>query len=72
MAVLTDGNPSHEYGTETLRGVAQRLFRRAPAARPAGLVDVHRFGPGMRVKLSYRTKHKVHTFNVRISAGRPR
>ena len=26
MAVLTDGNPSHEYGTETLRGVAQRLF----------------------------------------------
>ena len=28
MAVLTDGNPSHEYGTETLRGVAQRLFAR--------------------------------------------
>ena len=26
MAVLTDGNPSHEYGTETLRGVAQRVF----------------------------------------------
>jgi D-alanyl-D-alanine dipeptidase len=73
MAVLTDGNPSHEYGTETLRGVAQRLFRRAPAAaraqqpapkeagtpatRRAGLVDVHRFGPGIRVKLSYLTKH---------------
>jgi D-alanyl-D-alanine dipeptidase len=73
MAVLTDGNPSHEYGTETLRGVAQRLFRRAaaaaraqqpapneggtPATRRAGLVDVHRFGPGIRVKLSYRTKH---------------
>ena len=34
MAVLTDGNPSHEYGTETLRGVAQRLFRGA-AARAA-------------------------------------
>jgi zinc D-Ala-D-Ala dipeptidase len=73
MAVLTDGNPSHEYGTETLRGVAQRLFRSAPAAaraqqpapkeggtpatRRAGLVDVHRFGPGIRVNLSYRTKH---------------
>jgi zinc D-Ala-D-Ala dipeptidase len=73
MAVLTDGNPSHEYGTETLRGVAQRLFRKTPAAaqvqqpapreggtpatRRAGLVDVHRFGPGIRVKLSYRTKH---------------
>jgi hypothetical protein len=28
MAVLTDGNPSHEYGTETLRGVAERLFGR--------------------------------------------
>ena len=28
MAVLTDGNPSHEYGTETLQGVAQRVFAR--------------------------------------------
>jgi hypothetical protein len=27
MVVLSDGNPSHEYGTETLRGVAQRIFR---------------------------------------------
>jgi D-alanyl-D-alanine dipeptidase len=74
MAVLTDGNPSHDYGTETLRGVAQRVFRRAgaaqeapendgpkeagsPATRRAGLVDVHRFGPSIRVNLSYRTKH---------------
>ena len=72
MAVLTDGNPSHEYGTETLRGVAQRLFRRRAGAprptaaprRPArppraapGWSDVHRFGPGIRVNLSYRTKH---------------
>jgi D-alanyl-D-alanine dipeptidase len=77
MAVLTDGNPSHEYGTETLRGVAQRIFRKprrargaqddeAPeepalggnrATRRAGLVDVHRHGPGIRVNLSYRTKH---------------
>jgi D-alanyl-D-alanine dipeptidase len=97
MAVLTDGNPSHDYGTETLRGVAQRLFRRerragaasarrpvkpyvlepagppagAQEARPApeeagtaahrraGLVDVHRFAPGIRVELSYRTKHNI-------------
>ena len=75
MAVLTDGNPSHEYGTETLRGVAQRIFgakQRAKRAqeeqeqpdeagsrqtRRAGLVDVHRYGPGIRVNLSYRTKH---------------
>jgi hypothetical protein len=27
MAVLTDGDPSHDYGTETLRGVASRIFK---------------------------------------------
>ena len=27
LVVLTDGNPSHDYGTETLRGVAPRIFR---------------------------------------------
>ena len=27
LAVLTDGNPSHDYGTQTLRGVARRMFR---------------------------------------------
>jgi hypothetical protein len=27
LAVLTDGNPSHEYGTETIRGVARRVLR---------------------------------------------
>jgi zinc D-Ala-D-Ala dipeptidase len=87
MAVLTDGNPSHEYGTETLRGVAQRIFVRrrrgrasparppakppsaaqdsapkkagTPAHRRAGLVDVHRFAPGIRVELSYRTRHNI-------------
>jgi D-alanyl-D-alanine dipeptidase len=70
MAVLTDGNPSHDYGTETLRGVAQRVFGRTraaaaadpkqggtPATRRAGLVDVHRYAPSTRVNLSYRTKH---------------
>jgi D-alanyl-D-alanine dipeptidase len=72
MAVLTDGNPSHDYGTETLRGVAHRVFARrgraaADALRPelggtratrrAGLVDVHTYAPGIRVNLSYRTKH---------------
>jgi D-alanyl-D-alanine dipeptidase len=74
MAVLTDGNPSHEYGTETLRAVAQRVFARhahrgsaaqserpelggTDATRAAGLVDVHKYAPGIRVNLSYRTKH---------------
>jgi D-alanyl-D-alanine dipeptidase len=78
MAVLTDGNPSHDYGTETLRGVAQRVFRRrhaaatdsnraaaepepagTPATRRAGLVDVHRFGPGIQVDLDYLTGDNV-------------
>ena len=27
MVVLSDGNPSHDYGTETLRGVAARVFK---------------------------------------------
>ena len=74
MAVLTDGNSSHDYGTETLRGVAARVFHRAGAAqeppeddapkeagsratRRAGLVDVHHYGPSIRVNMSYRTKH---------------
>jgi D-alanyl-D-alanine dipeptidase len=79
MAVLTDGNPSHGYGTATLRGVAQRIFggsakaavaergarAREPVApggldlRRAGLVDVHRHGPGIRVELAYRTRHNL-------------
>jgi zinc D-Ala-D-Ala dipeptidase len=75
MAVLSDGNPSHDYGTETLRGVAQRIFparRRArgaetiqepeagtPATRRAGLVDVHHFAPGIRVRLDYATRNNV-------------
>jgi hypothetical protein len=59
MAVLTDGNPSHEHGTETLRGVAQRVFARrsrraaaaagtrAAAARPeAGVGAFDSLGPG--------------------------
>jgi hypothetical protein len=27
IAVLTDGSPSHEYGTETVRGIAARLLK---------------------------------------------
>jgi D-alanyl-D-alanine dipeptidase len=66
MAVLTDGNPSQAYGTATLRGVAERIFGRpratasqAPAHRRAGLVDVHRFGPGIRTELVYRTSRNI-------------
>jgi D-alanyl-D-alanine dipeptidase len=81
MAVLTDGNPSHGYGTATLRGVAQRIFggsakagvvvldgdsrAREPAAPGeldllrAGLVDVHRHGPGIRVELAYHTRSNL-------------
>jgi zinc D-Ala-D-Ala dipeptidase len=72
LAVLTDGNPSHDYGTATLRGVAKRLFQGSPRRRPervrsagpqgeagsrahrrAGLVDIHRFGPGIALDISY-------------------
>ena len=72
MAVLTDGNPSHEYGTETLRGVAQRVFARphatvaedpelagSPATRRAGLVDVHRHAPGIQVELDYLAGNNI-------------
>jgi D-alanyl-D-alanine dipeptidase len=77
MAVLTDGNPSHAYGTATLRGVAARIFGRrgrrgaagaaapppdeagSPAHRRAGLVDVHRFAPGIRSELVYRTSRNI-------------
>jgi len=77
MAVLTDANPSHEYGTATLRGVARRVFspprrrraRRAatrleqeagtPAHRRAGLVDVHRYAPGIAIELVYRTERNL-------------
>jgi zinc D-Ala-D-Ala dipeptidase len=35
LAVLTDGNPSHEYGAATLRGLAARLFGADPPTRDA-------------------------------------
>jgi D-alanyl-D-alanine dipeptidase len=70
LAVLSDGNPSHEYGTATLRGVAKRLFRKprrarsaaeagSPAHRRAGLVDVHRFGPGIALDIVYAGKDNI-------------
>ncbi|MGH2744348.1 MAG: M15 family metallopeptidase [Thermoleophilaceae bacterium] len=83
LAVLTDGNPSQEYGTATLRGVAKRLFKRPPRTRPkrartsttrsprgqdeagspahrrAGLVDVHRFGPGIGLDIAYAGRDNI-------------
>jgi D-alanyl-D-alanine dipeptidase len=78
LAVLTDGNPSHEYGTATLRGVARRLFRDpprprsaqprptppadeagSPAHRRAGLVDIHRFGPGIALDIRYTGRDNI-------------
>jgi zinc D-Ala-D-Ala dipeptidase len=64
LAVLTDGNPSHDYGTDTIRGAAERAFRGVPAApaqdlagspahRHAGLVDVHRYAPGIALDITY-------------------
>jgi D-alanyl-D-alanine dipeptidase len=60
MAVLTDGNPSHDYGTATLRGVAERIFRRPRAGSAAAdLVDIQRLAPGIRVELAYRTSRNI-------------
>jgi D-alanyl-D-alanine dipeptidase len=60
MAVLSDGNPSHEYGTATLRGVAERIFRPSRARTATGdLVDIQRLAPGIRVELAYRTSRNI-------------
>jgi D-alanyl-D-alanine dipeptidase len=65
LAVLTDGNPSHDFGTDTIRGAAERAFRGVPAAslaqdeagspahRRAGLVDVNRYAPGIALDITY-------------------
>ena len=84
LAVLTDGNPSHDFGTDTIRGAAERAFRGVPAAptaerrgaaasraegdapaaptqelagspahRRAGLVDIHRYAPGIALDITY-------------------
>ena len=71
MAVLTDANPSHDYGTATLRGVAARIFaagarRRAgrrrtrrPCDAPA-FADVLARAPGIRVELAYGGPRQPH------------
>ncbi len=69
MVVLSDGNPTHEYGTATLRGVARRIFgptgeagateAGSPAHRRAGLVDVYRYAPGIALDVRYATKHNL-------------
>ena len=70
LAVLTDGNPSHDYGTATIRGAAERAFGGVPAAptqdlagspahRRAGLVDVHRYAPGIALDITYAGKDNI-------------
>ena len=48
LAVLTDGNPSHGYGTATLRGVAARLFGSRGAGGPQRAVRRHARTPARR------------------------
>jgi zinc D-Ala-D-Ala dipeptidase len=59
LVVLTDGSPSHRYGTATLRGVAARLLQPvgSAATRSAGLDDLHRLAPSLRLDLRYATRH---------------
>jgi D-alanyl-D-alanine dipeptidase len=40
-------------------GAAVRGEAGSPATRGAGLVDVHRYGPGIRVELAYRTRRNL-------------
>ena len=58
LVVLTDGSPSHRYGTATLRGVAERLLRPvgSDATRRAGLDDLHRVAPSLRLDMRYATR----------------
>jgi zinc D-Ala-D-Ala dipeptidase len=58
LVMLTDGSPSHRYGTATLRGVAERLLRPvgSAATRSAGLDDLHRLAPSLRLDLRYATR----------------
>jgi zinc D-Ala-D-Ala dipeptidase len=64
LAVFTDGNPSHDFGTDTIRGAAERAFRGVPAAssqdlagspahRRAGLVDVRKYAPEIALDITY-------------------
>ena len=34
VAIMTTGNPSHEYGNATLEGVAKRLLRGLNGVKP--------------------------------------
>jgi D-alanyl-D-alanine dipeptidase len=73
LVVLTDGNPSHDFGTDTIRGAAERAFRGVPRAaasqaqepagspthRRAGLVDVHRYAPGIALDITYAGRDNI-------------
>jgi zinc D-Ala-D-Ala dipeptidase len=70
VVVLTDGNPSHDYGTDTVRGAAERVFgvraastaqdeAGSPAHRRAGLVDVHRYAPGIALDIVYAGRDNI-------------
>jgi beta-lactamase class A len=45
IAVLTDGNPNEKYGHATVRGIAQRLLRRAVKAPPTPRVEPGQLSP---------------------------
>jgi zinc D-Ala-D-Ala dipeptidase len=72
LAVLTDANPSHDFGTDTIRGAAERVFEGVPPAaapaqelagsrahRRAGLVDVHRYAPGIALDIVYASEDNI-------------
>jgi Protein of unknown function (DUF3152)/Beta-lactamase enzyme family len=71
IAVLTDGNPSHGYGRETVRGIAARLLGNAGAGRARGAR--RRGGSGRLVVVPGSSealgRGPVRRFVVEVEAG---
>jgi D-alanyl-D-alanine dipeptidase len=57
LAVLTDGNPSHGYGTRTIRGVARILLRGGPPRAAAAAHGLVRVAGDIRVEMRYATSN---------------
>jgi D-alanyl-D-alanine dipeptidase len=60
VVVLTDGNRSHHYGTDTIRGAAERVFRGAPPASPAQ----EEAGPGAQDEAGSRAHRRAGLADV--------
>jgi hypothetical protein len=73
IAVLTDGNPSHGYGRETVRGIAARLLGEAGLSRARGARRPAGSGTGRLVLVPGSSevlgRGPVRRFIVEVEAG---